>query len=158
MPVIIAIVFFGTVNMPIDRRKLAFQISALIYVVASVPLLSVSFVLPTISVGEAIKFVVVTPVSLFAGFLTFLFIVPSVIVVILALLVFNLACVCYVLIGQPVPPIVYSWSSGTTDWFLAPFRNYRIYVREQGFNYLAFVLAASTLFIGLRILAAFSDV
>lgn len=144
--------------MSIDRRKLAFHISALIYVVFSVPLLSVSFVLPTISVGEAIEYVVATPVSLFAGILAFLFIIPTTVVIVLAYLVMGLAWVCNVIIGQPVPPIVHFWASGITGWFLVPFRNYKIYVREQGFNYLTFVLAASALFVGFRLLQAFSDV
>lgn len=144
--------------MPIERRKLAFHISALIYVVASAPLLSVSFVLPTLSIGEAIKFIIVTPVSLFAGILTILLIVPTAAVVILAYLVCNLAWVCNVLIGQPVPPIVHSWTSRITGRFLAPFSNYKIYIREQGVNYLTLVLAASTLFVGLRLLQAFNDV
>jgi hypothetical protein len=144
--------------MPVDRRRIAFNISALVYVLASVPLLSVSFVLPTISVGEAIEYVVATPVSLFAGILMFLLVIPTTVVIILAYLILSLAWVCFVVIGQPVPPIVHFWYSGTTDRFLAPYRNYKIYVREQGFNYLALVLAASVLFVGFRLLQAFSDV
>jgi hypothetical protein len=118
----------------------------------------VSFVLPTISVSEAVGYVVVTPASLFAGILTFLLVIPASAVVILAYLVLNLAWVCLVVIGQPVPPIVYIWASRITGWFLAPFRNYKNHVREQGFNYLTFVLAASALFVGLRLMQAFSDV
>lgn len=144
-------------DQPIDRSNFLLRMAALAYFVASVPLLSVSAVLPTIPVGEAIGIVVLVPAAVFAFMFIVLFVVQSFILLMVLALYVYLVTLCTFLGGQPVPQIVHIRLSKATSGWVSTIRHYGFSDRKQGLTYLTLVLVLSTVFVGLRLLEAFSD-
>lgn len=142
-------------NQTTARSKVVFRVAALVYFFVSVPLFSAATVLPTISVEEAIGFVVLVPFAVFGIVFAMQFVIPLVTLGYLALMVF----IGSFLGGQPASYVVEeSLNSTTASERFSIIDDPLLYVRERRMTYLAFVFILSAVVLGLRLLAAFNDI
>ena len=137
------------------RSKVVFRAAALVYFFVSVPLFSAATVLPTISVEEAIGFVILVPIAVFGIVFVMQFVIPLVTLGYLALMVF----IGSFLGGQPTPYVVEkSLDSRTASERFSIIDDPLLYVRERRMTYFAFVFILSALVLALRLLMAIDDV
>lgn len=149
-------------DQPTVRSKFLFRATAFTYFLVSVPLFSVSTVLPTISIEEAIALIVVTPMAVFVilfmtQFVTS-FVTPLVIPIVTFVYLVVMVFIVSFLGGQPSSIVAQRLRPGSAIETHAIVRDPLLYIKEQHVAYFTFVFILSIAVIGIRLLTAFRAV